>query len=201
MSNDVNYGQAGNSQTEIMYHIITLGRVSVLKRRIDWSVWSVSWVGFLLPNEVIDNVNCPINIYLIFPRALIHRALVMHMCQWTRLLLVRYELNMMTSSDGNVFRVTGPLWGEFTGHRWIPITKASEAELWCFFFIYAWTNGWINTQDAGDLRRHCTHYDVIIMKYASLLQQWCIWKCPLQNNCQCIPASKYQCVTKHIEEN
>ena len=30
------------------------------------------------------------------------------------------------------FRATGPLWGEFTGHRWIPITNASDAELWCF---------------------------------------------------------------------
>ena len=26
-------------------------------------------------------------------------------------------LIMMTSSDGNIFRVTGPLFGEFTGHR------------------------------------------------------------------------------------
>ena len=34
--------------------------------------------------------------------------------------------------NGNIFRVTGPLCGEFTGHRWIPITKASNAELWCF---------------------------------------------------------------------
>ena len=40
---------------------------------------------------------------------------------------------MMTSSNGNIFRVTGPLWGEFTGHRWILPTKASGAELWCFF--------------------------------------------------------------------
>ena len=30
------------------------------------------------------------------------------------------------------FRVTGPLRGEFTGHRWIPFTKASGAELWYF---------------------------------------------------------------------
>ena len=40
--------------------------------------------------------------------------------------------NMMMSSNGNIFRVTGPLWGEFTGHRSIPLTKASDAELWCF---------------------------------------------------------------------
>ena len=30
------------------------------------------------------------------------------------------------------FRVTDPLRGESTGHRWIPLTKASDAELWCF---------------------------------------------------------------------
>ena len=40
---------------------------------------------------------------------------------------------MMTSSNGNMFRVTGHLCGEFTVHRWIPRTKASDAELWCFF--------------------------------------------------------------------
>ena len=40
----------------------------------------------------------------------------------------------ITSSIGNIFRVTGPLCGEFTGHRWIPLTKASDAELWCFLW-------------------------------------------------------------------
>ena len=39
---------------------------------------------------------------------------------------------MMTSSNGNIVRVTGHLCGEFTGHRWIPRTKASDAELLCF---------------------------------------------------------------------
>ena len=33
-----------------------------------------------------------------------------------------------------IFRVTGHLCGEFTGHRWIPRTKASDAELWCFLW-------------------------------------------------------------------
>ena len=36
----------------------------------------------------------------------------------------------MTSSNGNLFHVTGLLCGEFTGHRWIPHTKAGDAELW-----------------------------------------------------------------------
>ena len=39
---------------------------------------------------------------------------------------------MMTPSNGNNFRVTGLLYGKFTGHRWIPRTKATDAELWCF---------------------------------------------------------------------
>ena len=40
-------------------------------------------------------------------------------------------LLMMTSSNGNFFRVMGPLWGETIGHRWIPLAKASDMELWC----------------------------------------------------------------------
>ena len=42
--------------------------------------------------------------------------------------------NMMTSSNVNIFRITGLLCGEFTGHRWIPLIKASDAELWCFLW-------------------------------------------------------------------
>ena len=41
---------------------------------------------------------------------------------------------MMTSLNGNIFRVTGPLWGKSTGHQWIPLTKASDTELWCFLW-------------------------------------------------------------------
>ena len=44
------------------------------------------------------------------------------------------SVNMMTSSNGNIFRVTGHLCGEFTGPRWIPHTKASDAELWCLLW-------------------------------------------------------------------
>ena len=71
--------------------------------------------------------------------------------------------SMMTSSNGSICRVTGPLCGEFTGHRWIPPTKASDAELWCFLLICAWINAWVNNREAGDLKRHCAHYDVIVM--------------------------------------
>ena len=30
--------------------------------------------------------------------------------------------------------------------------------------ICAWINGWVNNREAGDSRRHCTHYDVTVMR-------------------------------------
>ena len=48
---------------------------------------------------------------------------------------MRTYINMMTSSYGNIFRVTGHLCGEFTGSRWIPRTKPSDAELDVFFDV------------------------------------------------------------------
>ena len=63
--------------------------------------------------------------------------------------------NMMTSSNGNNFHVTGPLCGEFAGHRWRGALM--------FPLICAWTNGWAYNRAAGDLRRHRSHYDVIFM--------------------------------------
>ena len=32
-----------------------------------------------------------------------------------------------------------------------------------FSLICAWINGWVNNREAGDLRRHRTHYDVTVM--------------------------------------
>ena len=67
--------------------------------------------------------------------------------------------SMLTPSIVNIFRVTGPLCGEFTGHR----RGALMFSLTC-----AWINGWVNNREAGDLRRHCTHYGVTIMNFRSL---------------------------------
>ena len=75
-------------------------------------------------------------------------------------------IHMMTSSNGNIFRVTGHLCGEFTGPRWIPHTKASDAELLMFSLICTRINGWVNNGEAGDLRRHRAHYDVTVMSYS-----------------------------------
>ena len=41
---------------------------------------------------------------------------------------------MTTSSNGNIFLViVGPLWGESTGHRWIPFTKAMTRSFEIYF--------------------------------------------------------------------
>ena len=79
------------------------------------------------------------------------------------------QVFMMTSLNGNIFRVTGPLWGEFTGHRRIPLKKTSEAELWYFCLTCAWTNGWADHIDAGDLRRHRALNGVTAMFYPYLV--------------------------------
>ena len=68
---------------------------------------------------------------------------------------------MMTSSHGTIFRVTGFLCGEFTGHRWIPLTTASDTELWCFLWSAPeqklskqWRRRWFETSSCS-LWRHC----------------------------------------------
>ena len=47
---------------------------------------------------------------------------------------LRRPFAMMTSSNGIIFRVTVTLYGEFTGHRWISLTKASDAEFLSFLW-------------------------------------------------------------------
>ena len=83
---------------------------------------------------------------------------------------------MMTSSKGNIFRVTGPLCREFTDPRWILRTKASNAELWCFRWSAPSVNGWENNREAGDLRRHHAHYDVNVMRNYMNVNRWLSWK-------------------------
>ena len=63
----------------------------------------------------------------------------------------------------------------FTGHRWIPRTKASDAELSCFLRSAPWINGWVNNHEAGDLWRHRAHYDVIVIFYNKIAHAYGIY--------------------------
>ena len=72
---------------------------------------------------------------------------------------------IMTSSNGNIFRVTGHLGGESTGHRWIPRTKTSDAELLMFPLICTWNHqpqswGWWFEMTSSPLWRHCNVWSI-----------------------------------------
>ena len=49
--------------------------------------------------------------------------------QWNVVLFIWWHHQMKN------FPFLGPLCGDFTGHRWIPLTKASDAERWCFLWF------------------------------------------------------------------
>ena len=77
--------------------------------------------------------------------------------------------DMTTSSNGNIFRVTGPLCGEFTGHRWIPVTKGQWRGALMFSLICAlykrlgkqsW--GWWFETPSRSLWRHCNDLSIAI---------------------------------------
>ena len=71
---------------------------------------------------------------------------------------------MMTSSNGNIFRVTGHLCGEFTGSPVNSQHKGQWRRALMFSLICVWINGWVNKREADDLRRYRAHYDVIVME-------------------------------------
>ena len=63
----------------------------------------------------------------------------------------------MTSSNGNIFRVTGHLCGEFAGD------KCQGRQALMLSLICVSINGWENSREAGDLRHYRARYDVIVM--------------------------------------
>ena len=74
-------------------------------------------------------------------------------------------------------------WPFVQGIHWSLVNSPHKGR-WCgalmFPFICTWTNSWANNADVCDLRRHRTHYDVIVMivvQIALLLnmftENWC----------------------------
>ena len=68
-------------------------------------------------------------------------------------------------------------WPFVRGIHWSPVNSPHKALM--FSLICAWINGWVNSGEAGDLRRHCTHYDVTAIlgidqfcPYTLWLPQW-----------------------------
>ena len=69
--------------------------------------------------------------------------------------------DMMTSSNGNICRVTGHVCGEFTGHRWIPAQRTVTRSFDVFFDLrlnkrlskQSW--GWWFETPSRSFWRHC----------------------------------------------
>ena len=144
---------------------------------------------------------------------------------WRSLFLLRYAhsykpilhnetvCTMMTSSDGNIFRVTGHVCGEFTGHRLIPRTKAIDAELWCFFDLRL--NKWLSKQHWGwwfetlsrPLWRQCNVLDGIswtslyYLLWGYLLLVMITWALGVWNHLGCLYNSRLRLTTKNIHYN
>ena len=81
------------------------------------------------------------------------------------------SLVMTTSRNGNIFRVTGPLCGEFTGPGEFPTQRPVTCGALMFSLICAWINDWVNNREADDLRRYRGHYDVIVMPWLHLMKR------------------------------
>ena len=76
----------------------------------------------------------------------------------------------MTSPNGNIFGVTGSMWGDFLSQRALMRSFGN-----CL--ICVWTHGWTNNRDAGDLRRHRVHYEVAVIVLLSWTNK--LWNCRL----------------------
>ena len=65
---------------------------------------------------------------------------------------------MMTSSKGNIFRFTDPLWREPSVTGVLPPQRPATRRFDVFLI-----RAWINERNAGDLSRHRVHYGITVM--------------------------------------
>ena len=71
---------------------------------------------------------------------------------------------VMTSTNSNFFRVTGPLWGEFIGHGEFPSQRPVTQSCDTFFDLHL-NKRLSKPSDACGLRRNCAHFDITVMMW------------------------------------
>ena len=101
-----------------------------------------------------------------------HSRVFYHSLQRSDTMWPQRPWSMMTSSNGNICRVTGPLWGESSGHWWIPLTTRPVTRSCDVFYDLRLRNGWANSRGAGDVRCHRAHQDFTVM---SISPSWTGW--------------------------
>ena len=131
------------------------------------SNWALKWPGSELHKYQRSlNVSKANRVYTSNDKLLIiidcSQCVTRPMCEWHSL-----EMKMCVKLDDVIkWRHSPRYWPFVRGiPRWIPLTKASDAELWCFFWsapVVA-NNCCANNCGAGNSRRHRAHYDVTVM--------------------------------------
>ena len=107
------------------------------------------------------DVNCEYRFYLLYNNSACYE--LSH--------LIIYPMTMMTSSNGNIFRVTGHLCGKFTGpgefHAQRPVTRSFDV----FFDLRPnkrlskqWWGWWFETL-SSPLWRHCNAYSSLALRW------------------------------------
>ena len=100
-----------------------------------------------------------------------------------------WHLYMMTTSNGNIFRVAGTLWGESTGDRWIPSHRPVWWSVDVFFDVrlnkqlsrqlIRW---WFETQSrslwrhCNDLATKCSSFYFFFYTAKNLIAWSVVWK-------------------------
>ena len=82
---------------------------------------------------------------------------------------------IMTSTNGKILRY----WPFVQGIHRSPVNSPHKGQ-WrgalMFSLICAWITGWVNNGEAGDLRRHRAHYDVINVDTTCHAAWWPLWE-------------------------
>ena len=132
------------SQQKSIWRIALTIRLKIIQRK--------------MPLELIYKINNPMLWYF---KSVYHTATFIFITKTSIVFLSLVSENMMTSSNGNIFRVTGPLCGEFTGPGEFPTQRPVTRSFDVFFDLrlnkrlskqpWGW---WVGTP-SWSLWRHC----------------------------------------------
>ena len=103
-----------------------------------------------------------------------HHDFVPKLLEMHRKKTIRIICTMLVFRYGNIFCATGPfVWGIHRSAVNSPHKSQWRGSL-MFSWIYAWRTGWINNHEAGDLRHHRAHYDVIVILFINWIMRCCV---------------------------
>ena len=123
---------------------IFFGHISPIGAKYQWifRCWSLTWLWGLVCQKQVSRVGtCNyipkiLKVAINCPGPFVPQVVIYHpslgIDVFTNKMRTRFNDDII---NVNIVRVTGPLYVEFTANRWIPRTKASDAELSVFFYL------------------------------------------------------------------